>query len=252
MPPSSVTPEMTYDAFHTREKFTLVARRLGVTRLTLRRWWVAKFGAAAVEARSLGTKQTLEEKKQRQKAHREVNKDSIRAKKRAWVEANSEKVRLSKQAHRQTHAEEYREYCRNYYATNAEKMREASRAYRRANPTLVREKERNYYIENPEILLLKCAKQRARKDGLPFTITAEDIRQLMPVDGCCPITRVPFKRGIGKVGPQSMTLDKIEPAKGYVPGNIAVISHLANTIKQNCTDPQIFLRLAAYLERPCP
>lgn len=38
------------------------------------------------------------------------------------------------------------------------------------------------------------------------------------------------------------------PALGYVPGNIAVISHLANTIKSNCTDPEVFRRVARYLE----
>jgi hypothetical protein len=35
----------------------------------------------------------------------------------------------------------------------------------------------------------------------------------------------------------------------YVPGNIAVISHLANTIKQNCTNPEVFSRLADYVEK---
>jgi hypothetical protein len=71
----------------------------------------------------------------------------------------------------------------------------------------------------------------------------------MPTDGRCPITREPFIRGEGKVGPRSMTLDRIKPGLGYVCGNIAVISHLANTIKQNCMDPEVFRRLALYLER---
>jgi hypothetical protein len=31
-------------------------------------------------------------------------------------------------------------------------------------------------------------------------------------------------------------------------GNIKVISHFANTLKNDCTDPEIFRRLAAYLE----
>jgi len=36
---------------------------------------------------------------------------------------------------------------------------------------------------------------------------------------------------------------------GYVPGNIAVISHFANTMKQNCTDSEVFRRLADYLNQ---
>jgi hypothetical protein len=50
-------------------------------------------------------------------------------------------------------------------------------------------------------------------------------------DNICPITNVPFKPGVGKVGPTSMTLDRIDPTGGYVRGNVAVISHLANTMK---------------------
>jgi hypothetical protein len=45
-----------------------------------------------------------------------------------------------------------------------------------------------------------------------------------------------------------MSLDRIDPVLGYVQGNIAVISHLANTLKNNCTDPQVFRRIAEYLE----
>jgi hypothetical protein len=46
-----------------------------------------------------------------------------------------------------------------------------------------------------------------------------------------------------------MSLDRIKPELGYVLGNIAIISHLANTIKQNCTDPEVFRRLADYVEQ---
>ena len=97
--------------------------------------------------------------------------------------------------------------------------------------------------------MLKRAKDRAKRHSLPFSITLSDIRSCFPEDGCCPITRQPFKQGDGKVGPYSMSLDRTIPELGYVPGNIAVISHLANTIKQNCTDPEVFRRIADYLER---
>jgi hypothetical protein len=147
-------------------------------------------------------------------------------------------------AHRQSR----RAYNTKYYADHSDKFRADAKQYRKEHLEQVRNKEREYYIANPEILLLKCAKQRARKENLPWGITAEDIRKVIPLDGCCPITLVPFKRGVRKVGPTSMTLDRIIPALGYVPGNIAVISHLANTIKQDCTDPEVFIRLANYLK----
>lgn len=53
------------------------------------------------------------------------------------------------------------------------------------------------------------------------------------------------------VGPDSPTLDRIVPEKGYVLGNIAVISHKANAIKQNATAEEI-LRVAIWLKQNCP
>jgi transposase-like protein len=248
MPPSPVRPEETYDAFHTRETFTSVAKRFGIERPTLRRWWITKFGATAYEQRTKIILQTPEEKKQKLKTYREANKDLVRAQKKAWRAANTEKVKASKEAHRTAHPEETKAYFQRYYAENADKFREFSRQYRREHGDLVRQKERDYYQKQPGKLLFKNAKQRARRFGLPFEITLEDIVATIPSDGLCPITKEPFERGDGKVGPRSMSLDKINPTLGYVPGNIAIISHKANTIKQDCTDPEIFRRLATYLE----
>jgi len=252
MPPSPVRPEETYEAFHTRETFTSVAQRFGIVRLTLRRWWIAKFGATAYEQRTKAIQQTPEEKKEQLRVYREANKERIRVQKKAWHEANAEKTHIAKQAHREANREEYKEYNNKYYADNAEKLREVARQYRLENGDQVRRKEREYYQNYPGKLLLKCARQRARRFGLPFTITLEDIVKIIPLDGQCPITKEPFERGVGKVGQRSMTLDRINPTLGYVPGNIAVISHLANTMKQNCMDAGAFRRLADYLESAAP
>lgn len=37
----------------------------------------------------------------------------------------------------------------------------------------------------------------------------------------------------------SPSLDRLNPRKGYVPGNVAVISFIANTIKSNATPTQL-------------
>jgi len=248
MPPSRIQPEDTYASFHSRETFTSIADRLGICRPTLRRWWIAKFGITAYEHRAASILQTPEERKEHVKSYRETNSELVKAQKKAWREANHEKVKAGKQAHRETHREEYQDYCRKYYAANAEKFRAVSRQYRQENGDIVRQKEKDYYRTHPEKMLLKNARQRARRFSVPFGITIEDILKLFPSDGCCPITKEPFEQGDGKVGPRSMSLDRINPSLGYVPGNIAVISHLANTIKSDCTDPEVFRRVARYLE----
>ena len=49
-------------------------------------------------------------------------------------------------------------------------------------------------------------------------------------------------------GDASPALDKFEPRKGYVPGNIAVISSLANRIKSDTTDPEVLRKVANWME----
>lgn len=79
------------------------------------------------------------------------------------------------------------------------------------------------------------AKARAKRDNLPFDITPESI----VVPERCPVLGIPLIRGVNIFTDNSPTVDKIYPAKGYVMGNIHVISYLANRIKTNATPEQI-------------
>lgn len=56
----------------------------------------------------------------------------------------------------------------------------------------------------------------------------------------CPVLGIPLFPGIGR-GPQhnAPTLDRIVPDLGYVPGNIRVMSHLANSMKRDATPEQL-------------
>lgn len=75
------------------------------------------------------------------------------------------------------------------------------------------------------------ARQRARASGAPFEITKADI----VIPERCPVLDIELSGGIGKLHAGSPTLDRIDPTKGYVKGNIAVISHRANRLKNNAT-----------------
>lgn len=79
------------------------------------------------------------------------------------------------------------------------------------------------------------AKKRAAKKAIPFTITLADV--VIPEN--CPVLGIKLVVGEGRVGRASPTLDKIKPALGYVPGNVHVISHRANTIKSDATIDEI-------------
>jgi hypothetical protein len=81
--------------------------------------------------------------------------------------------------------------------------------------------------------MLKNARARARIAGVPFNITKEDI--VIPTH--CPILGIPLFQKTGKQGggDHSPSLDRVRPERGYVPGNILVISQRANRLKSDAT-----------------
>lgn len=94
--------------------------------------------------------------------------------------------------------------------------------------------------------MLRNARWRAVRRGLPFTITKEDI--VIPV--LCPVLGIPLRRRVGKKGPtpNSPSLDCLDPRLGYVPGNVVVISHVANTAKGNLGSYEL-MRIVRWLRR---
>jgi len=78
------------------------------------------------------------------------------------------------------------------------------------------------------------ARDRARKNNLPFNITTKYLQTIAGNE--CPVFRTPFQwgpsgLGFGKFLPNGPQLDRIIPELGYVVGNVAFISHKANRIK---------------------
>ena len=89
-----------------------------------------------------------------------------------------------------------------------------------------------YATVNIRQRMLNSAQKRAENAGVPFTITENDIR--IPI--YCPILGVKLRAHKGKgAKDDSASLDRIIPELGYVPGNIAVMSHRANRIKSDGT-----------------
>lgn len=87
------------------------------------------------------------------------------------------------------------------------------------------------------IRVVPSAKARARQRGETFTIDIEDI----VVPEACPILGMPLKYNRGMKGDDSYSLDRIDSSKGYVKGNIWVISLRANRIKNDSTVEELRL-----------
>ena len=95
--------------------------------------------------------------------------------------------------------------------------------------------------ERPAKRLFLLARRRAKRDKIPFDITIDYIESIWPKNNRCPVSGRTFKSGIDNKW-DLPTLDKVVRKKGYVKGNIAVISFRANQIKSDVTDFNIFKR----------
>lgn len=86
-------------------------------------------------------------------------------------------------------------------------------------------------IRNFVHAMWKAAKDRADKKGLEFNIEESDI--LIPT--VCPLLNIPIEFGTKEDYNSSPSLDRIDNTKGYIKGNIWVISKKANTMKNSAT-----------------
>ncbi len=88
---------------------------------------------------------------------------------------------------------------------------------------------------------------RSRGTPLGFRNAAEFVMYLDEIaPKKCPVFNKPLVAGIGKHGDMSPSIDKIIPSKGYVKGNIQVISYMANRMKNNA-NPRELVRFAEWI-----
>lgn len=114
-----------------------------------------------------------------------------------------------------------------------------------------KERSRKHYINNREAYLERAKRQRkyekaklspqrliwqrikasAKARGLEFDLRVEDI--VLPE--ICPYTGLLLKFNEGRPGRDSYTVDRIDNSKGYIKGNIEVVSYQANAMKQDAS-----------------
>jgi hypothetical protein len=99
--------------------------------------------------------------------------------------------------------------------------RQVSKAYRRANPARH---------------MLNRARMRSRLKGFEFNITIEDV----VIPEFCPVLGLKLLIGDYRPRhPQLASLDRIDNSKGYVKGNVRVISNRANELKRDASLEEI-------------
>jgi hypothetical protein len=105
--------------------------------------------------------------------------------------------------------------------------------------------QKSWTKRNPVAYLLRIAKHRAKKRGIKFNLTKDDI--VLPTH--CPVLgiklEVNFDTGAGGKD-SSYSLDRIDSSKGYIPGNVQVISNKANSMKFTATEEEL-LKFAKWI-----
>ena len=107
--------------------------------------------------------------------------------------------------------------------------------WRNANPDCAKQSFLKSKKANPENYLFSQAKSRARLKGHEFNIELSDIK----IPQRCPIMDEVLEWIPHGFHPYSPSIDRIDSSKGYIKGNVWVISSLANRMKWNATKEQL-------------
>jgi hypothetical protein len=103
-----------------------------------------------------------------------------------------------------------------------------------------------YRENNRALVLLGQARYRAKKKGIEFNLELSDV----VIPKVCPVLKIPLSAGSSSGGPRgcSPSLDRIDNTKGYIKGNVQVMSHKANTMK-HCADNNELILFANWIKK---
>jgi hypothetical protein len=127
--------------------------------------------------------------------------------------------------------------------TDGDRLRAYQQRYRNRNRERERVRLRAFYAKTKTRQMVRAAKWRAQCSGVPFDITEHDVAIPM----FCPVLGIHIEQASGRQNPNSPSLDKIIPERGYVRGNVRVVSARANTLKRDGTLEE-FKAIVRYLE----
>lgn len=148
-----------------------------------------------------------------------------------------------------------------HYAENKKLISQKNKAWRESNKDKLRAYERNEFRkeknrkwratkkeQDPYRFIWYAARRRSKLNSIPFELTKQDVKDLYPVDGRCPVFGIELVTNSKVTKDNSPSLDRIIPEKGYVKGNVIIISHKANRIKNNATVEEL-KKLVCFLDK---
>jgi len=116
------------------------------------------------------------------------------------------------------------------------KHRDIQKQWVKNNPQKAQAIQDRYKKANWELSMLRAAKANAAKMNREFSLELEDI--IIPE--YCPYLNVPLTRECRKENNKhNPSIDRIDPSKGYLRGNIRVISFKANRMKSDFSNQEL-------------
>lgn len=97
------------------------------------------------------------------------------------------------------------------------------------------EKNKEWYQKNIRSRLLSAARHRSNRLGFECNLDLDDIQ--LPKK--CPLLNIEFEFGTRYDKWKTYSIDRIDNSKGYIKGNIQIISYLANTMKSKASKEEL-------------
>jgi len=104
-------------------------------------------------------------------------------------------------------------------------------------------RERTWEFDAKKIML-NNSKMRAKNANMEFSITTDDIN----IPKVCPVLGIPLYRCKKENWDNSPSIDRIDNNKGYIKGNVIVVSRRANILKKDATIEEL-QKLASFYKR---
>ena len=164
----------------------------------------------------------------RKEKNREYQKAYYQRKKSHLTAEQKERKRAQLYAWRENNREKMRAYNRAWYAENLKGEAQTPK-------TLSEKKKKLWYM----------ARSRAKARGIDFDFEIDDIEW----PDKCPVFGIDLDYFVtDKASPNSPSLDRTDSSKGYVRGNVRVISWRANVLKKDATTTEM-IALGEYARR---
>jgi hypothetical protein len=132
--------------------------------------------------------------------------------------------------------------CKSCFLSYRNSKREEARVYmsnlREVKRDEINAKKREYWNKQDFRKKLICqVRARAKTRGFEFNLELEDI----PYTETCPLLGCKLVPGTQHDYEYTHSLDRIDPTKGYIKGNVWVMSKKANSMKNNATKEELIL-----------